>query len=162
MMTKRCLIRPFIEQDLDDFMAYRNDPDWMRYQSFKGLTREAYREALLPECPIEKGRQLAIIDKALNRLVGDLYIRLDTDCYWIGYTISPAFARQGYAGETVSALVNALVEEGAGCIKAGVDPENAASIALLIKFGFDLDSSQDGELVYRYPVRNRKLQRDKS
>lgn len=157
-MTKRCLIRPFIEQDLDDFMVYRNDPDWMRYQSFKGLTREAYRESLLPERPLEKGRQLAIIDMALNRLVGDLYIRLDTDldCYWIGYTISPALARQGYAYETVSALIDELVEEGAGCIKAGVDPENAASIALLIKLGFIFDSSQD-ELVYRYPVPIRKL-----
>jgi len=146
--TKRCLIRPFIEQDLDDFITYRNDPEWMRYQSFKGLTKEAFREALLPERLLTQGRQLAIIDKALGRLIGDLYIRLDADCYWVGYTISPRFARRGYAFETVSALINALVQEGAICIKAGVEPANTASITLLSKLGFRLESSSDEELVY--------------
>lgn len=146
--TKRCLIRPFIEQDLDDFMVYRNDPEWMRFQSFKGLTREAYRQALLPEHPLEQGRQLAIIDKALNRLVGDLYIRQDADFYWIGYTVSPTCARQGYAFEAVTALIEALVKDGATCIKAGVEPANAASIALLNKLGFTLESSNDEELVF--------------
>lgn len=150
--TKRCLIRPFIEQDLDDFMTYRNDPEWMRFQSFKGLTREAYREALLPEHPIEQGRQLAIIDKALNRLVGDLYVKQDTDFFWIGYTISPRFARQGYAFEAVSALVETLVKDGATCIKASVEPANDASIALLAKFGFTLESSSDDELVFCWMV----------
>lgn len=147
--TKRCLIRPFIEQDLDDFMAYRNNPEWMRFQSFKGLTREAYREALLPEHPIEQGRQLAIVDKTLNHLIGDLYIRLDADCYWVGYTISPTFARQGYTIETVSALIETLVKDGATCIKAGVEPANTASIALLNRLCFTLESSSDDELVYR-------------
>ena len=146
--TKRCVIRPFVEQDLDDFMAYRNDLDWMRFQSFKGLTREAYREALLTEHPLTQGRQLAIVDKALDRLVGDLYIRLDSDFYWIGYTISPTFARQGYAFETVSALIKTLVEDGATCIKAGIEPANTASIALLSKLGFRLETSSDEELVY--------------
>ena len=149
-MTERCLIRPFIEQDLDDFVAYRNDQDWMRFQSFKGLTKESYRKALLTEHPLAQGRQLAIIDKSLNKLVGDLYIRLDTDCYWIGYAISPPFARQGYAFETVSALIESLVKDGATCIKASVDPANAASIALLIRLGFTLDSSAEDELVYSW------------
>lgn len=37
--TAHCRLRQFEEQDIDDFMVYRNDMDWMRYQGFKGLTR---------------------------------------------------------------------------------------------------------------------------
>lgn len=38
--TARCTVRQFAEHDIDDFMVYRNDMDWMRYQGFKGLTRQ--------------------------------------------------------------------------------------------------------------------------
>lgn len=40
--SERCYTRRFTESDLDAFIAYRNDADWMKYQSFKGLTREEY------------------------------------------------------------------------------------------------------------------------
>ena len=45
--TERCLIRRFEEPDIDDFMVYRNDMDWMKSQGFKGLTKQEYEDALL-------------------------------------------------------------------------------------------------------------------
>lgn len=36
IQTKRCIIRPFNESDINRFMDYRNDMDWMQYQGFKG------------------------------------------------------------------------------------------------------------------------------
>ncbi len=45
--TVRCNIRPFLVEDIDAFMAYRNDMDWMKYQGFKGLTKQEYTKALL-------------------------------------------------------------------------------------------------------------------
>ncbi len=183
--TGRCLIRPFAEQDLDAFMAYRNDLSWMRFQDFKGLTREAYEKALLGDCHLTQGCQLAIVDRQSGRLIGDLYVKADSgaeadaDCgregstlddpgagkragngvafaasisvgYWIGYTVAPAYARQGYAFEAVSALIDALAKIGATWIRAGVDPGNTASIALLTKLGFKLTASSDSEAVYGF------------
>ncbi|GCF92127.1 hypothetical protein NRIC_00180 [Enterococcus florum] len=42
--TKRCTIREFIEEDIPAFVLYHNDDDWMRYQGFKGRTKEEYRK----------------------------------------------------------------------------------------------------------------------
>lgn len=182
--TGRCLIRPFSEQDLDAFMAYRNDLEWMRFQDFKGLTREAYEKALLGDSQLTQGCQLAIVDRQSGRLIGDLYVKADsgtniatpgtendasactqttasatasvsaaaTDLtgYWIGYTVAPAFARQGYAFEAVSALIDALARTGATWIRASVDPGNGASIALLTKLGFTMTASSDREAVYEW------------
>lgn len=30
--TRRCIIRDFKASDIDSFMEYRNNMDWMRYQ----------------------------------------------------------------------------------------------------------------------------------
>lgn len=152
--TARCLILPFTEQNLDDFMAYRNDMEWMRYQGFKGLTREAYREALLGDPTSAPSKQLAIVSKQSNQLIGDLYIRKAADCHWIGYTISPGHARHGYAFEAVSGLIVALGKEGVTCVKASVEPENTASIELLKKLGFLFDATDCGELVYVLTLRS--------
>ncbi len=72
--TERCEIRPFHERDLEPFMAYRNDLDWMRYQGFKGRTREEYACVLLSPSEVEKGAQFALTDRE-DRLMGDLYVR---------------------------------------------------------------------------------------
>lgn len=32
--TKICVVRKFIEKDIEEFMLYRNNEDWMQYQGF--------------------------------------------------------------------------------------------------------------------------------
>ncbi len=134
--TERCLLRLFRDSDIDGFMTYRNDEDWMRYQGLKGLTREEYANVLLGIRSFDGGLPLAVICKQSNVLIGDLYIQRKDSAFWLGYTICRSRARQGYAYEAVSAVINALKSEGAGCFKAGVMPENTASICLLEKLGF--------------------------
>lgn len=77
LTTPRCRIRPFREEDLDAFMRYRNDEHWMRYQGFKGLTKEQYRDVLLGDPPMDKGMQLAVAGKESDGLIGDLYVQRD-------------------------------------------------------------------------------------
>lgn len=150
--TQRCTIRPFRAQDIEAFMRYRNDEAWMRYQGFKGLTREEYEKALLCEPSFEDGAQLAIIETASGCLVGDLYLKKEDAAYWVGYTVSPAFARQGYATEALSALIAWLHQQGGSTIKAGVLAENTASIRLLSKLGFKhIGTNEFEEDVYLLP-----------
>ncbi len=143
--TQRCTIRPFRAQDIEAFMRYRNDEAWMRYQGFKGLTREEYDKALLCEPSFENGAQLAIIETDSGRLIGDLYLKKEDTAYWVGYTVGPAFARQGYATEALSALIAWLRWQGGSAIKAGVLAENTASIRLLNKLGFKHIGTNDFE-----------------
>ena len=39
-------------------------------------------------------------------LIGDIYLRQQCDVFWLGYTISPAYARQGYAIEAITATID--------------------------------------------------------
>ena len=72
--TSRCLIRTFEEKDIDNFIEYRNNMEWMKHQGFKGLSKKEYREKLLVPFNIEKGSQLVIANKETDSLMGDLYV----------------------------------------------------------------------------------------
>lgn len=152
LMTTRCLIRPFEQHDIEPFMTYRNDLEWMQHQSFKGLTYEEYERSLFGNPSITKGMQLAIINQETNELIGDLYVQQDGTTYWIGYTISPRHARQGYASEVVSGLIRHLSDQGAETIKAGALATNEASIALLKKLNFEYLVTEDDEQIYALDV----------
>lgn len=146
--TARCTVRPFKEEDIDSFMSYRNDNEWMKYQGFKGLSKEAYREALLCPCDLEKGVQLAVICKRNDTLIGDIYVRRDGETYWIGYTIHPEKARQGYMHEVVSTAMERMACDGVAVVKAAVAAENEASAAFLRKLEFDLIGTENGERIF--------------
>lgn len=155
IQTERCTIRRFTREDIDSFMTYRNNPDWMRHQGLKGLTKAAYEEALLGEPSLEAGMQLAIVHTDTEQLLGDLYLSQEGDEVWIGYTIHPAHARKGYAYEAVRALIDSLRDAGWTQIKAGVLPENTASIRLLEKLDFHYAATVDGERIYTLPIERR-------
>jgi RimJ/RimL family protein N-acetyltransferase len=146
--TERCLLRPFAKADINAFMAYRNDMRWMQYQGFKGKTREEYQAALLGARSPEEGVQLAIVGKTAGALIGDIYLKKEDGSYWIGYTLSPRHARQGYAFEVATAVIEALKTRGATCVKAGVEEGNTASIALLEKLQLKYTETCDGERIY--------------
>lgn len=147
IQTERCIIRQFNEYDIDDFMAYRNDLEWMRYQGFKGLTKQEYKDALLGSHSLQDGVQLAIVCKKSDELIGDVYLKQEVCTFWIGYTICPSEARQGYAYEVLSSVIDALKAKGAACIKAGVESENTPSIALLKKLKFScIETDKDGQI----------------
>lgn len=152
--TARCRIRPFEESDLDAFMAYRNNEAWMQYQGFKGLSRQAYRHALLVPPSLETGAQLAVTHKTTGLLLGDVYLKQEdapgqTACA-IGYTITPEQAGHGYAFEAATGMLAWLVQQGFRQATAYTLEENAPSIGLLHKLGFTLSGKNDeGELCYR-------------
>jgi RimJ/RimL family protein N-acetyltransferase len=94
------------------------------------------------------GCSLAVACNETNVLFGDVYVKKEDLTYWIGYTIKPSKAKQGYAYEVPLALINALKADGAICIKAGVENGNIASIALLEKLSFQLTETNQDEMIY--------------
>jgi len=135
--TERCHIRPFEEKDIEAFMSYRNNLDWMQFQGFKGKKYLEYKAALLKQPNFQEGVQLAVVNRQTGELIGDIYLRLEKKTGWIGYTIAPQFARQGLAFEIVTELLLQLQQAGLTLVKAGVEEQNLASIALLKKLGFE-------------------------
>ena len=147
--TERCRVRPFEESDIEAFMSYRNNLDWMQFQGFKGKKYLEYKAALLQQPKFREGVQLAVANRQTGELLGDLYLKLEQNACWIGYTIAPQFARQGFAFEVVSKLLLQLRQAGLTQVKAGVEEQNLASIALLKKLGFTQIGIDDSELIFQ-------------
>ena len=151
--TERCILRCFEEKDLDSFMAYRNNEDWMKYQSFKNLTKDEYRKALLVPLDVENGIQLAIAHKATDDLLGDLYLIKKDNTITIGYSINPIYSRKGYISEVLKTLLAKLKVCYTNCeIIAMTEKENIPSKNLLLKLGFEyngwIDELQSEVYVY--------------
>jgi [ribosomal protein S5]-alanine N-acetyltransferase len=142
--TDRCILRPFEEKDLESFMTYRNNEEWMQYQDFKNLTKDQYRKALLVPLNVEKGTQLAIVHKTTDNLLGDLYLSKKEKTFTIGYSINPIYSRKGYITEVLKAILLKLRECHSDCeIVAMTDKENTPSKNLLLKLGFVYDGWTD-------------------
>lgn len=55
----------------------------------------------------------------------------------VGYTVDPAYRRQGYAKAILTALLErAAAEPGVRVVRASISPDNAASLATIASFGF--------------------------
>ena len=149
--TKRLVLREFEEKDLEEFMKYRNNTSWMRFQNFKNLDKNAFRAKLLIPLDFDKGSQLVISKKEDNVLIGDLYIMREGKRIYLGYAINPDYSRNGYMKEMVTETLKFLQFRYPGClIVAETDIDNISSIKLLEKVGFYLNESNDKELIFIY------------
>jgi len=143
--TERLVLRRFRQSDVDAFVAYRNDPEVARYQSWDPVTeaeartliaRESEREIGLPG----RGIQIAIERKDTGDTIGDLYLQLDAlepRQAELGYTLARDQQGNGFATEAVSCLLD-HVFRGLQLhrIIAYTDCDNTPSIALLERLGF--------------------------
>ena len=142
--TNRLRLRHFRDADYALFMAYRNNPELARYQSWEGIT-EAEARALIQEVkeiqPWTPGEwlQIAIELKETGLLVGDCAFKIEEDDdrrAEIGYTLSRAYQGRGIASEAVSCLLEyAFASLGLHRVIAITDVENAPSVALLERLG---------------------------
>ncbi len=151
LKTERLILREFEEKDLDNFMVYRNNSDWMKFQNFKNLNKSTFRSKLLIPLNFEKGSQLVISKKEDDSLIGDIYVMREGKNIYLGYAINPEYSKRGFTSEIVIATVAFLQETYPGCkIVAETVPSNIASIKLLEKVGFIKSDSNDSELIYVY------------
>lgn len=142
--SARLRLRRFQEDDLAPFIAYRNDPDVARYQSWEGVT-EAEAVAFVREqqtAPVGapgEGLQIAIERRDNGRMIGDCFFKMMEDDLRqaeIGYTLARDAQRQGFATEAVAALLTwAFPTFDLHRVIAVVDVENTASVALLERLG---------------------------
>ena len=149
LKTKRLILREFEEKDLDGFMIYRNNSDWMKFQNFKNLDKNAFRSKLLKPLNFDKGSQLVFSRKEDNSIIGDIFVMREGENVYLGYTINPEYSRRGFVSEIVIATLSFLQDTYPGCkIVAETVPDNIASIKLLEKVGFIKSVSTSNELTY--------------
>lgn len=142
--TERLRLRHFIDADLEPFMAYRNDPDVARYQSWEAITEREAREFLDEQKLIQPGVpgqwfQIAAELKETGMLVGDCALKIEEDDARqaeIGYTFARDYQGRGLASEAVACVLDyALLTLGLHRVIAITDCRNIASVALLERLG---------------------------
>jgi RimJ/RimL family protein N-acetyltransferase len=148
-------IRPLEAGDIDGFVAYRQDPETARLQSWDTTYDAAAASARVARQegwsvpPPGVWMQLAILDDS-GALVGDLALHaLDNqpDSFELGFTLAPHARGNGVATNAVRLLLDFVFDElGAHRVVASTDARNAASAAVLLRNGFRQESRQvDGD-----------------
>jgi [ribosomal protein S5]-alanine N-acetyltransferase len=153
--SSRTIIRNLKDEDLDDFVSYRSDPEVARYQGYEIFNKKKAFEFIVSQKERSldlsgKWMQLAIVEKESLKLIGDCAVRLkdnDLKTAEVGCTISPFYQQKGFAGEALKILVNYLLkEEGLKKITAVIDAENKASAKLMASLGF----LKEGEEIVKF------------
>src|SRR5579859_4831886 len=142
--TARLRLHRFSEADLPTFLAYRNDPEIARYQSWETITERQARAFITEQLQLPPGTpgswfQFAIALKTTDGLIGDcmLHVRADDpEQGEIGYTLARAQQGHGYATEAIQAVLAYAFETlQLHRVIATVDCRNTPSIRLLERIG---------------------------
>jgi len=147
--SPRLTLRALITEDLDNFLAYRSDPEVLRYQGMGPMNREKAAKFIAEMGAVDenvtlpkpgKWVQIGIELKEEKKLIGDLALKFDeyeSRIAEIGFTVNPAYQRKGYAAEAARHLLQYLfTEKDTHRIIGLVDVRNPASFLLLEKLGF--------------------------
>lgn len=111
--TPRLLLRPLRTDDAEAVLAYRSDPDIIRYQTWHPVDLREIRDFIREQSGCIPGMpgmwyQFAIIALHANELLGDCGIHVsltDPTSAELGITLKSEAQRQGYAGEVLRGLV---------------------------------------------------------
>ena len=143
--TQRLKLRPFQKSDLESFVAYRSDPEVVRYQGWDAPypveNAVAFIEEMAQSSPGIDGNwyQFAVELQETGVMIGDCAFHTladDNRQAEIGFTFARSHQGVGYATEAVNRLLTYLFEDlELHRVTAVCDVENIASAHLLERVG---------------------------
>jgi RimJ/RimL family protein N-acetyltransferase len=142
--TDRLVLRRFRPEDLGAFMAYRNDPEVVRFDGLHGISEERARAFLVEQEGTPAGEPGIWMQIAVERrgegLIGDCGFQVDEKLPGtaeIGYRLARGSWGQGYGSEAVSGVLDwAFGMLQLHRVLALIDTRNVHSIALVERLGF--------------------------
>ena len=139
--TARLILRNVAAKDADNMYDYRNNEICARYQ--RGQTKDYDGIVALVErrkndvMSVDAPFMMAVALKDTNEMVGEIVVMPNDGTISLGYTFSYKHHRNGYAFESLTALINLLHERYPEWdFISFTEPENEPSMALLKKLGY--------------------------
>jgi RimJ/RimL family protein N-acetyltransferase len=161
--TPRLRLSPVCEDDARLLLQIWNDPTFIHYVSDRGIRTVEQAQQAIRDGPVHLFATYGygpyrVERKSDGQSIGicGFFQREFLDDPDLGYAILPGFRGEGYASEAArQVLVIAGVVFGLQRIMALIAPENAASIHVIEKLGFQFDrrcriDADDDTLVYRF------------
>jgi RimJ/RimL family protein N-acetyltransferase len=141
--SERLLLRRFAESDLPQFLAYLNDPQVARYQSWESYSEPQARGVIEGQKDSDPGLPgrwftFAVELKETGALVGHVALKTqeDTRQAEIGFTLAREFHGKGLAFEAAARVLDyAFTRLELHRVTAITDCENKKSAALLGRLG---------------------------
>ena len=141
--TERLLLRRFADRDLAPFLAYMNDPEVARYQTWESYSERQARDAIERQKNLDFGAPgrwftFAIQLKETGKLVGHVALKAEEDGRQaeIGFTLAREYHRRGLAFEAAARVLEYVFNDLAfHRVTAITDCENHSSVALLGRLG---------------------------
>ena len=154
LRTPRLLLRPFQEDDVDDALAYRNDPEFARFlrhipQPFTRADAEAFVRTNIEE-PWQELPTFAVVLDA--HVIGTVNLNIDATARsaMIGYAIARAHWGRGIAVEAAAAVIDwAFATHGVVEIWASTSIDHTRSQRVMEKLGMQRDRIAGDEVYYR-------------
>jgi ribosomal-protein-alanine N-acetyltransferase len=145
LQTERLILRPFVADDVNDALAYRDDAELARFlphipQPFTRRDAEAFVAMNMAE-PWDRSPTFAVVLD--DKLIGTVSFEVDAAerTAMLGYAIGRAFWGRGIAVEAARAAMEwATITFGLTRIWASTDARNVRSIRVLEKLGMARES----------------------
>jgi ribosomal-protein-alanine N-acetyltransferase len=142
--TKRLILRPLVEGDIDAIYSMRGDAEIMRFiREPQNLQESAdWIELVSSRWQQEKIGFCAMIEKSSRQFAGwcGLWQLKETGETEVGYAVAKQFWGKGYAPEAAFEFLNYAFEQlNSGKIAAVARPENLASRRVMEKLGMRYD-----------------------
>lgn len=139
METDRLILRRYDTSDFQDLYEYLADPEVVKFEPHKPMTRAEVKENL--EWRIGTDEMIAVELKENHKMIGNIYLgKREFDSLELGYVFNRQYWGQGYAYESAQVLVEQAFRQGIHRIYAECDPLNTASWELLEKLGFEREA----------------------
>ena len=112
--SERLILRRFRDADLAPFVAYRNDSEVARYQSWDSFDEREARAFIREVRSAQPGVpgewfQFAVESKEFGGLVGDCALQVDGQEHYraeVGFTLAREHQGKGFASEAVARLLD--------------------------------------------------------
>lgn len=162
--THRLILRHLTLADAEMMLAVWNDPDFIRYVGDRGIRTLDDARKTLEEGALAMYEDLGygpyrVTLKATGEDMGTcgLFRREVFDDPDLGFGLLPPYRRSGYAFEAATEVLRyARDDAGLARVIALASPENAASVRLLEKLGFEFERmtrmSDDEDDVAQYAI----------
>lgn len=151
MQTERLRIRPPGPDDLQAFLAYRNDPENMRLQPIAQMQEAEALRFLVAQSALDRHADncwimFAIERREDGRMIGEVGMYIEPAAKRagdMGWSLHRDFQGRGYAAEAAAWLVDhAFRDRGLLLLSASMSARNTPSVRVCEHLGMRLESTE--------------------
>lgn len=139
--TDRLRLRPWRLGDVDDVLAYAQDPEWSRFLQAlpQPYGRQHAEQFIARQLLLDRVTHPAWAVESQEKVIGGINVRIDFDNAMgeIGYSIARTRWNQGICTEAARAVIDAAfsTHPDLNRVQARADDRNTASQRVMVKLG---------------------------